>query len=324
MPKTRSELLAMSADWAQRAKEDIRAQIENFMSKVETSEEELAYALGIPEDEMHAILSGDGSISLETFAKILIATEHALAIQPIEDTPMGNYRNPLPRAQRMPPLGRVPSRRERNWREELNEDDFDDDAQNPYDEDDREWTPPTDRFGNPLPVPTDRNGNPLPSPQELEARGIDPMDFMRRLAEDEVMARRRPLPRGEAPQPAPAPAPEEAPDIQPRDSRGRFMPRPKPAAPARRRTMPPLSELSWGELSDLVRTNLWDGEINLHTASHKELVDFLTEKERRLAEAQSGDGVTQEFKDAVEKACGDNPELLAQFHKMFPEASVAK
>ena len=351
MPKTRNELLRTSAEWTERAKNDIRAQIEKFIEQVETTEDELAYALGISEDEMANILHGDGDISLSTFAKILIASEHALAIQPIGETPMGDYDHPMPRARRVPPMERpeTPHRHNwrdeeerndaprRNWRDDVESDDFDDEPRGLFeghddfvDPESPEWTPPTDRFGNPLPVPTDPDGNPLPSPRELRARGIDPLDFIRGLAEREMGGAPRP---GRRPAPvavdAPddremggAPHPDEEPEpevVQPRGKNGRFMPWPKSTAPREERKAPrELSELSWGELSDLVRKNLWDGEINLHTASHKELVDFLTEKESRL-KAQHSDDVTDEFKEAVLKACDGKPELLEQFEKLFPK-----
>ena len=89
MVKNRAELVSMSKEWTKRAMSDLRGQIISFMENVGTDSEELAYALGITVDELNAIISGCGEISLSTFAKILIATDNVIEIKPINATPFG-------------------------------------------------------------------------------------------------------------------------------------------------------------------------------------------------------------------------------------------
>lgn len=90
MVKNRAELVSMSKEWTKRAMSDLRGQIISFMENVGTDSEELAYALGITVDELNAIISGCGEISLSTFAKILIATDNVIEIKPIGATPFGD------------------------------------------------------------------------------------------------------------------------------------------------------------------------------------------------------------------------------------------
>lgn len=110
MVKNRAELISMSKEWTKRAMSDLRGQIISFMENVGTDGEELAYALGITVDELNAIVSGGGEISLSTFAKILIATDNVIEIKPISATPFGGMKempNPsmLPMGMRN---GRIP------------------------------------------------------------------------------------------------------------------------------------------------------------------------------------------------------------------------
>ena len=110
MVKNRAELISMSKEWTKRAMSDLRGQIISFMENVGTDGEELAYALGITVDELNAIVSGGGEISLSTFAKILIATDNVIEIKPISATPFGGMEempNPsmLPMGMRN---GRIP------------------------------------------------------------------------------------------------------------------------------------------------------------------------------------------------------------------------
>jgi hypothetical protein len=86
-------LQSLASDWTRMAKNDIRKKVIDFMKEVDTTTEELAYALAISEGEMHQILEGNGEISLSTFAKLLIATGNALEIKPIEETPIRDYHN---------------------------------------------------------------------------------------------------------------------------------------------------------------------------------------------------------------------------------------
>ena len=100
MIKNRQTLMALAAEWTTRAKNDLRgAEFLNFMREVGTDETELANALGISDGELNQILNGNGEITLQYSAKILIATENAIEIKPIEATPFGIIRLiPLPYA----------------------------------------------------------------------------------------------------------------------------------------------------------------------------------------------------------------------------------
>lgn len=89
----REELQRLASEWTRIAKNDIRNKVISFMEKVCTDESELAYALALSNGELKQILEGDGEITLSTFAKLLIATGHALEIRPIEETPIARYDN---------------------------------------------------------------------------------------------------------------------------------------------------------------------------------------------------------------------------------------
>lgn len=102
----REQLQKLASEWTRMAKNDIRNKVISFMREVDASERELAYVLAISDGELKQILEGNGEITLSTFAKLLIATGNALEINPIEDTPIGDYENipteeeferPLPR-----------------------------------------------------------------------------------------------------------------------------------------------------------------------------------------------------------------------------------
>ena len=93
----RQTLLSASGEWVRQAKNDIRNKVLEFMDEVETTREELAYALAISEGELEQILEGNGEITLTTFAKLLIATGNALEIKPLEETPLATeFGAPLP------------------------------------------------------------------------------------------------------------------------------------------------------------------------------------------------------------------------------------
>ena len=95
----RQILQSASGEWVRQAKNDIRNKIIEFMDEVDTTREELAYALAISEGELAQILEGNGEITLTTFAKLLIATGNALEIKPIEETPLATeFGAPIPPA----------------------------------------------------------------------------------------------------------------------------------------------------------------------------------------------------------------------------------
>lgn len=87
MVKNKTEFLMLANAWINEAKNDLRRQAVEFMNATETSETELAEMLCISEGEMDQILHGNGEITLSTFAKILIATNHMVEIKPIHAVP---------------------------------------------------------------------------------------------------------------------------------------------------------------------------------------------------------------------------------------------
>lgn len=93
----RNKLLRLANEWTRTAKNDLRNKVRNFMNDMNTTEEELAYALGISEGELDQILHGNCNVSVDTFAKILIGAGLTLDVVPIEATPFRSYdQMPLP------------------------------------------------------------------------------------------------------------------------------------------------------------------------------------------------------------------------------------
>lgn len=129
MVQNREELLAAVQGWMQQAASDLRGHIENFMSTQDVTLEELSDVLAIPLEEMQAMANGNANISLESFAKLLIANGFAIQIMPVMNSPIGSYRGPQHGTNRG--------------------------GFNPI---------PTDQFGRPLPPPPGFMGNPMGRP----------------------------------------------------------------------------------------------------------------------------------------------------------------
>ena len=106
MIRNRRELEAITAQWVNRAKNDLRNQMIEFIEANGTNEVELADALAISLDEIDQILNGNGEISLSTFAKLLIATDNVIEIKPAAMMPQ---RGRMPQGRRpMPQMGEMP------------------------------------------------------------------------------------------------------------------------------------------------------------------------------------------------------------------------
>ena len=116
MIRNRRELEAITAQWVNRAKNDLRNQMIEFIEANGTNEVELADALAISLDEIDQILNGNGEISLSTFAKILVATDNVIEIKPAAmmpqrgRMPQGGYPMP-PMGEEMTQRGRMPQGR---------------------------------------------------------------------------------------------------------------------------------------------------------------------------------------------------------------------
>lgn len=92
MIRNTQELLQAVQAWLNMARQDLQNRVNTFMNTQNVSVEELSNVLQISPDEINAILAGDTNISLETFAKLLIANGLAIAITPVSETPIGSYR----------------------------------------------------------------------------------------------------------------------------------------------------------------------------------------------------------------------------------------
>ena len=113
---------------------------------------------------------------------------------------------------------------------------------------------------------------------------------------------------------------------QPRDEYGRFAPKHpqmrKEEAP--RREVSPFESKSTDELVKIIRERLWDSEINLNRASKEELVAFLDEKNKRMAEykrmkALEEDPKVNEFKSKMKNTLHNNPHLREWAKKFLGE-----
>lgn len=129
-----------------------------------------------------------------------------------------------------------------------------------------------------MPIPVDENGRPLPPPPGFPRM---PGGFPPRPQRDE---------REEVPMEAPV---QRGPA---RDEHGRFIKKAnrRPARDEQRNggqnnyfAMPD------AELINIIRTNIWDGEIDTQRASHQELAQFVAEKERIMQERQNAAAAPQ-------------------------------
>jgi hypothetical protein len=114
---------------------------------------------------------------------------------------------------------------------------------------------------------------------------------------------------------------------QPRDEHGRFAPRQPRREEAPRQETPssPFASMGTDELVKIIRERLWDSEINLATASKNDLVKFLDEKNKRMAEfkrmkALENDPKVNEFIGRMKTTFKNNPHLRDWAKKILGEA----
>ena len=235
MVKNREELLQVAQSNANQLKGHLRKSVGDFLNAQGVSPDELAYVLGISNDEMHQILDGDGNITVNALSKLLVATDMAVEIKPVGLTPLKGYGRNMPRSGGFP--GGVP----------------------------------TDRHGRPLPPPPG-----WPRPEFMGA----PEGLFGHCPEHNEPVEEIPM--------------ETC--GQPRDARGRFAKKPRTApqpAPAPReytRQDNPYFELPNSELVNIIRQNIWDGEIDVDNATHAQLANFVAEKERIMRERTNDGG----------------------------------
>ena len=113
---------------------------------------------------------------------------------------------------------------------------------------------------------------------------------------------------------------------QPREDYGRFAPKHpqirEEETPMRETS--PFESKSTDELVKIIKERLWDSEINLNRASKAELVAFLDEKNKRMAEykrmkALEEDPKVNEFKNKLKNTLSNNPHLRDWTKKFLGE-----
>lgn len=233
MVKNREELLYVAQENANQLKTNLRAAVSDFLRMQKVTPDELAYVLGITTNEMKQILEGNGNITVDALSKLLVATDMAVEIKPVRNTPLGSY------GRKMPSSGGYPS--------------------------------PNGMPVGPGGIPVGPDGRPLPPPPGFP--GMFP---------------------GRTPQMGGAPSErvEEVPmetNAPARDAHGRFVRKTatqrKPATSQRKPvTGNPYTNVNDAELVNIIRQNIWDGEIDVNHATHEELAAFVANKERIMRE----------------------------------------
>ena len=203
MVRSTEELLQVAGSNANQLKAHLRQAVQNFLAAQKVSETDLAYVLGITGNEMNQILHGNGNVTVDVLSKLLVATDMAVEIKPVRNTPLGGYGRKMPKS----------------------------------------------------------GGFPAPHGMRVnEERAAD-------MQEEIPMETTGPV----------------------RDSHGRFVKKaksaPRPVRPARP-AQPQMEEgnpylnISRADLANIVRQNIWDGEIDVENASQQELAAFVANKER--------------------------------------------
>lgn len=269
MVKNREELLQVAQSNANQMKGHLRNAIRNFLKVQKVTPEDLAYVLGITADEMHQILEGNGNITVDALSKLLVATDMAVEIKPVRNTPLGGYGPQMPRSGGYPGPNGIP-----------------------VDENGRPLPPPPGWYPGMGPGPA---FGPAPRPRQREERAADNMQ--------------------EVPMETNGPV---------RDARGRFV---KKAPVAHRRPatqrpqtteINPYLNVGDNELVNIIRTNIWDGEIDVNNATHEQLAAFVANKERIMRERREAPATTQEQPQTQQEApVNGGGNTLNQFIEML-------
>ena len=271
MVKNREELLQVANSNAAQMKNHLRRAVRSFLEAQHVSPEDLAYVLGITNGEMRQILDGNGNVTVDVLSKLLVATDMAVEIKPIRNTPLGAYGPGMPRSGGRPGPGGIP-----------------------VDENGRPLPPPPG-----FPFPGDFMGGPTPRP--IRRRDERPSDMQ------------------EVPMETTGPA---------RDSRGRFVkktvatPTRQPATQRPRATDGnPYIGMTTDQLAGIIRSNIWDGEIDVEHSSHDELAAFVADKERIMRERSMGGSQRREKAVEAPTANGGNVnDFIEMLRNMADEA----
>ena len=226
MVKNREELLQVAQSNANQLKGHLRNAIMSFLKLQNVTAEELAYVLGITNEEMSQILEGNGNITVDALSKLLVATDMAVEIKPVRNTPLGGYGPHMPMSGGFPGPNGIP----------------------------------VDENGRPLPPPPGWPGMPgvcpAPRPRKREERSSD---HMHEVPMETIAT--------------------------PRDEHGRFVKKvKKPVQRPAVASANPYLNVGDAELANIIRSNIWDGEIDVNNATHEQLAAFVANKERIMRE----------------------------------------
>jgi len=240
MVKSREELIQVASSNANQLKTHLRRAVSEFLRAQRVTQNELSYVLGITTNEMNQILEGDANVTVDTLSKLLVATDLAVEIKPVRNTPLGGYGPKMPRSGGFP---------------------------------------------GPNGIPVDENGRPLPPPP-----GFPRPEFMRGPGEwGRPQREERAADRQEVPMET---------EEQPRDEHGRFARKGngahRRASRPEQRNDNPYFGMPDADLINIIRSNIWDGEIDVNRATHQQLAEFVTEKERIMRQRQDEPANTQE------------------------------
>ena len=106
--------------------------------------------------------------------------------------------------------------------------------------------------------------------------------------------------------------------MQPRGADGRFRPWPRQPQPEAPKS--PFATMEREKLVEIIQNKLWDTEIDVDNVSHEQLVRFLEDKDKRMAELREArerkkfeeDPSVVDFINKVKKAVETNPNLSSK------------
>ena len=89
--------------WLAQCSADIKNRIEKLLDENDSTPEELAEEINVPEEEIYLILDGESeNISVDTLIRVFMVLGLAVEVKSIEATPLGSYDNVNPHVMREP------------------------------------------------------------------------------------------------------------------------------------------------------------------------------------------------------------------------------
>ena len=302
MIRTREELIMASNQWLNVAMKDLKNQMISFINKNGTSEEELADALAISIEDVENILNESGTISLLTFAKLLIATENVIEIKPLKvaQKMMGDMRHFQEmfgdrNERQQPQRGRrgIPVPTEEDMRH----------FQETFDSRNERQQPQRTTRG--VPVPTEEEmkqhfqemfGGRNERQQPQRGRGNMPRPTEEEMRRFQEMQNEDYVPFGGMPL-----SKRKKPNQKPLD-------------------MVELDELGKIELSDIIHMNKWDDEIDVSHSKRSDIINFINSKVNKVNDETEA-SLTKDEKDKIIKRIledvSKNPHLVDKIRKTF-------